>query len=211
MDRVRGTLRKGMLPFLVILALVFSLGLIYLRHIAPRTHSTLPPIGGPTASTKQGTTLPDTVNAGKPVRIKIPRIGVDSALEHTGLTLDRDLSAPSGPTDAAWYNQGPRPGDSGNAIINGHYGYRNDIPAVFDRLHELRPGDSIYVEDEQGTIVTFVVRASQTYAPDENATDVFHPSDGRAHLNLITCQGAWNRADRSYAARLVVFADKQDS
>lgn len=209
MDRLRGILQQGMLPLLVALALVFGLGLVYLWR-AP-SHSALPPTAISRVPAAREAVLPDTANAGVPVRIKIPRIDVDSALEHTGLTLDQDLAAPSGPTDAAWYNQGPRPGDSGNAIINGHYGYRDNIPAVFDRLHELRPGDAIYVEDEQGAIVTFVMRVSRTYAPEENATDVFHPTDGRAHLNLITCQGAWNRADRSYAARLVVFADKQDS
>jgi LPXTG-site transpeptidase (sortase) family protein len=150
-----------------------------------------------------------TVNAGVPVRLKIPKIGVDASLEHVSLTSREDLDAPKEPANAGWYDQGPRPGDSGNAIIDGHFGYKNHAPAVFDKLHSLQPGDNIYVEDENGVTTTFVVRATRKYSPNEDASDVFRPNDGGGHLNLITCHGAWNESEKSYATRLVVFSDKQ--
>src|SRR3989344_2613905 len=33
--------------------------------------------------------------------------------------------------------------------------------------------------------------------------------DGAAHLNLITCEGAWDKVSRTYSQRLVVFTDRE--
>jgi LPXTG-site transpeptidase (sortase) family protein len=149
-----------------------------------------------------------TVNANLPAHLKIPKIGVDATLEDVSLTSQGDLGAPQNPANAGWYTAGPRPGDSGNAVIDGHFGYRDHIPAVFDNLHLLQPGDLIYTEDGSNNATTFVVRATQTFGPNDNATAVFKPSDGSEHLNLITCQGIWDASQKSYNTRLVVFADK---
>ncbi len=152
---------------------------------------------------------PEKVNFGFPVRLKIPTINVDAALDHVGLTPGGDLDIPKSPVNAGWYDHGPRPGEKGSSVIDGHFGYKNNIPAVFDNLHKLQKGDKLYVEDERGTTITFVVRKLSTYRQNEDHSDVFRPSDGKAHLNLITCQGVWNQAVKSYSTRLVVFADKE--
>jgi LPXTG-site transpeptidase (sortase) family protein len=143
-----------------------------------------------------------------PIRLEIPKIKVDAALDYVGITSNGELGVPAGPANAAWYDQGPRPGDTGSAVIDGHFGYKDNIPAVFDNLHDLQIGDKIYVKDVKGLTTTFVVRQLRTYGSDEPAPDVFHSSDGKAHLNLITCQGDWNQTQKSYSTRLVVFTDK---
>jgi len=145
---------------------------------------------------------------GLPVRLKIPKIGVDAALDYVGLTSEGNLGVPVGSVNAAWYKLGPRPGEKGDAVIDGHYGWVNNIPAVFDNLHTLQPGDNLYVEDAKGKTVTFVVRELRMYDPNQNDTDVFVSTDGKAHLNLITCQGVWNKTLNGYPNRLVVFADE---
>ncbi|MGA3150326.1 MAG: class F sortase [Candidatus Saccharimonadales bacterium] len=146
--------------------------------------------------------------AGFPVRLKIPEINVDAALDYVGLTPQGALGVPKGPADAAWYDGGPRPGEQGDAVIDGHYGWEDNIPAVFDNLHELQNGDNVYVVDDKGATTTFIVREVQTYGSSEDASDVFRASDGKAHLVLITCEGTWNETLQSYSNRLVVFADK---
>lgn len=93
--------------------------------------------------------------------------------------------------------------------MDGHAGWKNGIPAVFDNLHTLEKGDSIYVEDEKGVTTTFLVRDIRTYDPKAVAPDVFSSNDGKAHLNLITCEGVWDPVARSSTKRLVVFADRQ--
>ena len=148
------------------------------------------------------------VNPGLPSRLKIPKIGVDATIDHLGTTPQGEMSTPDGAANAGWFNLGPRPGENGNAVINGHFGYKNNIPAVFDNLHKLQKGDKLYTTNEKNETTAFVVRELRTYTPNEDATDIFRSSDGQAHLNLITCQGVWNKAQKSYSTRLVVFTDK---
>lgn len=148
------------------------------------------------------------VNPGLPSRLKIPKIGVDATIDHLGTTPQGEMSTPDGPDNAGWFKLGPRPGENGNAVISGHFGYKNNLPAVFDNLHKLQKADKLYTTNQKGEITTFVVRELRTYAPNENATDIFRSSDGQAHLNLITCQGIWNQAQKSYSTRLVVFTDE---
>lgn len=149
------------------------------------------------------------VSPGLPVRLKVPTIKVDAPVEYMGLTKQGDMDIPSSPDNAGWYRSGPRPGEIGSAVIDGHFGYKNRIPAIFDNLHKLLPGDIIYVDDDKGETHTFVVRESKVFNPGDDATEVFRSSDGKAHLNLITCQGVWNSAQKEYSKRLVVFADKK--
>ena len=59
------------------------------------------------------------------------------------------MDVPTILTSAAWYDLGPRPGDSGSAVIDGHFGLHNGIPVVFDNLYKLRTGDKIYVTDDK--------------------------------------------------------------
>jgi LPXTG-site transpeptidase (sortase) family protein len=195
-------------PVLIITAATACLGLIVYLSLRAQSDPPMAPSAQTVSAQQSVQGTRKTVNAGLPVRLKIPKIGVDATLEHVGLTVGGDLDAPKNPANAAWYTPGPRPGDSGNAIIDGHFGYKNRVPAVFDDLHKLEPGDSLYVEDEQGTTVAFVVRELRTYSPGADTAAVFRPNDGQAHLNLITCKGAWNKDRESYSARLVVFTDK---
>lgn len=147
--------------------------------------------------------------AESPVRLKIPGIGIDAAVVPVGLTSDGAMDVPKGPAEVAWFNLGPRPGENGSAVITGHYGWKNKLPAVFDNLHKLRAGDKMSVKDEKGVATTFVVREIRIYGKDDDASDVFISNDGKAHLNLITCTGTWNRSEKRFSDRLVIFTDKE--
>lgn len=148
-------------------------------------------------------------NVELPVYLKIPSIEVDAPIEYVGLTSRGAMDVPEGPAEVAWFNLGPRPGENGSAVMAGHYGWRNNTPAVFDDLHKLRVGDKIFVEDADGAIMTFVVREMKTYGKDEIVPDVFSSSDGKAYLNLVTCTGTWNKVEKTRSSRLVVFTEKE--
>ncbi len=145
---------------------------------------------------------------GLPIRLKIPGISVDAAIEYVGLTSGGAMDVPKGAGNAAWLDIWPRPGENGSAIIAGHYGTKNGKGSVFDNLYKLRKGDKIYIEDEKGANIVFTVRESRRYDPNADARDVFGSNDGKPHLNLITCEGIWDKTVKSYSKRLVVFADK---
>lgn len=119
------------------------------------------------------------------------------------------MDTPKGPDNVAWYKFGQRPGFTGSAVIAGHSNWYNGAPAVFDNLNKISLGDKLYVVDDKGQTTTFVVRQSRDYNQHNDASSVFGSNDGKAHLNLITCEGVWNKASQSFSQRLVVFADRQ--
>lgn len=143
-----------------------------------------------------------------PRRIAIPEINVYTRLESVGLTKNGAIGVPSGPINAAWFNLSALPGAVGTAVIDGHFGWKDGVPAVFDDLSKLQKGDQIYVEGENGVVSTFVVRAMQTYSEDADTASLLSTSDGEAHLNLVTCEGVWDPVTKSYPKRLIVFTDK---
>jgi LPXTG-site transpeptidase (sortase) family protein len=150
------------------------------------------------------------VRSGLPIRLTIPKIHVDTTFVSVGLTPTGAMDIPKGPNDVGWFNLGPRPGEIGSAVVAGHFGWKNNIPAVFDDLHTLKRGDKIYVQDDKGAKTTFVVTEVGIYDQNGDAANVFGSNDGKAHLNLITCQGVWNVGQKSYSQRFVVFTDKEE-
>src|SRR5687768_10577747 len=125
---------------------------------------------------------------GMPARLKISKLGVDADVEELGITSSGNMQAPVGVKNVGWYKQGPQPGNTGSAVIAGHFGRESyGGRSVFDDLHTLGKGDEILVQDEAGQVATFTVREFRIFAKDEIAPEVFTSSDGKAHLNLITC------------------------
>lgn len=143
-----------------------------------------------------------------PVRLKIPSISADIHIEYVGLTSDGAMDVPKDQTNGGWFFLGPRPGENGSAVIAGHYGWKNSKSSAFDNLYKLQEGDTLYVEDNKGESISFIVREIRSYNPEADASDVFNSDDGKSHLNLITCDGLWNKVFKSYSKRLVVFTDK---
>ncbi|MFI8085330.1 class F sortase [Kitasatospora sp. NPDC086009] len=140
-----------------------------------------------------------------PVRIRIPRIGVDSALTDLRVQSDGHLGTPDDPQVAGWWNQGPAPGGPGAAVIVGHVDASTG-PAVFAGLSVLRPGDTITVDAADGTTSTFTVQALRSYAKDEFPDETVFGGSPDPSLRLITCGGTYDRSSREYLSNLVVFA-----
>lgn len=179
------------------------------RHFSPELASIRESFGLSDTHTSVDELAPEQKGIGLPLRIKIPRINVDAAIEQVALTPQKAMDVPKGPADAAWFSLGPRPGEKGSAVITGHFGWKDGIPAVFDNLYQLRKGDILYVEDDTGAVLSFVVRERRVYDREAEVKDIFGSVDGKAHLNLITCKGAWDKVQKSYSHRLVVFTDKE--
>lgn len=157
----------------------------------------------------QLTSVGPILQPGLPVHLKIPKISVDSAIVHVGLTPQGDLAAPKAYENGGWYKDGPRPGEQGSSVIGGHYGRVNNKPSIFDNLHLLQKGDKIFITDEKGKPTTFIVTGSRSYSPSEDAAAVFRSGPGTVRLNLITCQGDWDSNQQSYTSRLVIFSEKE--
>lgn len=118
------------------------------------------------------------------------------------------MDVPSHLFSTAWYELGPRPGELGSAVIAGHLDGYHGLSAVFADLYKLKRGDKIATQDEDGAVANFVVGKSRLIGVGDDSTGVFVSSDGKAHLNLVTCAGTWDRRAAQYDKRLVVFADR---
>lgn len=149
------------------------------------------------------------VRPGLPVRLKIPKINVNAAIEYVDLTPQGEMGAPKDLSKVAWFNLGPRPGERGDSVIDGHFGWVKNTVVVFNDLDKLQKGDKIYVQDDKGASFTFVVQMLRSYGKTEDTSSVFISNDKKAHLNLITCEGVWNETQKTYSGRLVVFSDKE--
>jgi LPXTG-site transpeptidase (sortase) family protein len=143
---------------------------------------------------------------GLPLRLKIPSVGINTAIEHLGLTPAGAMDVPKDPNAVGWYSPGPRPGEKGSAVIGGHLDWFYGKTAAFSRLKELHAGDLLQIEDEKGQLIFFTVREIRIFDSAADTTEVFHSASGM-HLNLITCAGTWNKFTQNYSQRLVVFTD----
>lgn len=149
---------------------------------------------------------PTPYGGGGPVTLDIPAIGVQNAhIVEVGLEPDGAMETPKGWWDIGWYKLGPRPGQPGNSVLSGHYD--SDVaPAVFWNLSRLKEGDLITVGLQDGTRKVFVVETSEVYPFNRAPLDRIFGRDTKARLNLITCNGSFDRSNANYDRRLVVYA-----
>ncbi len=150
------------------------------------------------------TAPPHTVTS-PPAQLRIPAIGVDTALQPLGLLPDGTLQPPSGWHVAGWYAGGPWPGDPGPAVIAGHV---DSIagPAVFFRLRQLRPGDRAVVDERNGHQLTFIVDTVASYPKAHFPTEAVYGPTALPVLRLVTCTGDFDWTAHSYLNNLVVSA-----
>jgi len=131
------------------LVLLFFVSLFFYRVVLSEKLAVLP-----LAPTSASLTTPISDNIsfddiGLPVRLKIPRIGVDA------------------------------PGTIGSAVMAGHLDDKFGKKAVFYNLKKLKKGDKISVVDASGNIINFVVREKRSYKNNEYVPEIFVSKSGK--------------------------------
>ena len=140
-----------------------------------------------------------------PRRLRIPAIGVSSPLERLGRHRDRTVEVPQRWHRAGWYEDGPRPGEPGSAVLLGHVDSPFG-PAVFSALEGLSPGARVLVDRTDGSTVAFHVTRIEQYPKTRfPLREVYWPSV-RRELRLITCGGSYDIARGGYRDNVIVFA-----
>jgi len=150
-----------------------------------------------------------------PARLLIPAIGVNAAVEEVGIVpngkwagdMETPRATPTGGQwkNVGWYNAGPRPGERGSAVIDGHLDDQNGSPAVFWNLHKLHIGDEVLVVMSNGKKLTFRVSRIESYPPKAAPLQDIFGNNGGIYLNLITCAGDWIPSQQQTTLRLVVY------
>ncbi len=142
-----------------------------------------------------------------PARLRIPRLRIDALIVSVGLTPKGNMDIPARADQIGWFSPGAMPGEKGNAVMAGHLDTVAGTRGVFWDLKKLVAGDDVSIEDAAGRLMHFQVTASQAYSTERfPLRQVFGTASG-AQLQLITCNGLWNRDAHSYDKRLVVTAE----
>jgi hypothetical protein len=159
---------------------------------------------------------PQTAGAIVPAGLSIPAIGVDTGVEprgtvsyenpFTGQTVT-GYGVPESLDVASWWSEGPQPGSGQMAVVLGHQ--QAGGPAVFNRLHELGPGDQVLLRDADGAVLTLQVLGEPLTNLDKATSALSdalngHPAD--ADVALVTCGGEFDEAAGTSTTNTVVFA-----
>jgi sortase (surface protein transpeptidase) len=141
----------------------------------------------------------------RPVRLRIPAIGVDSRIVDIGVDGDGALVPPATTDVTGWFTGGPAPGGTGPALLAGHVDSYTG-PGVFFRLTELRRGDTVVVARADHSSVTFVVDSTRRVSKTAFPTELVYAPKPVSMLRLVTCGGSFDGAARSYRDNIIVNA-----
>ncbi|MFG3316680.1 class F sortase [Streptomyces sp. NPDC048171] len=176
-------------------------------------HAATPPphitasASAPATPAPSGTSVPTAMPASVPVRVTIPAAGVDTGpLLRLGLNADGTIEVPSvAQADRiGWYGKGVTPGETGPAVLVGHFDTANG-PAVMKDVGKIKPGDTIDVGREDGTRAVFAVTALEQVDKDAFPTEKVYGRTDRPELRLITCGGEITDGHRP--DNIIVYAD----
>ncbi|HVZ75754.1 MAG TPA: class F sortase [Candidatus Paceibacterota bacterium] len=149
---------------------------------------------------------PATTTPLVPVHLAIPSIGVSAKVESVGQKSDGSMATPSTWQDVAWYNLGPKPGEAGNAVIDGHVNNALTTAGVFEHLGQIAVGDSVVVSDASGRSLTYTVSSIEDYDTNAAPLNEIFSTAGPSQIVLITCAGDWDPHAHAFDKRLVVVA-----
>jgi hypothetical protein len=147
----------------------------------------------------------------RPVRLSVPRVGIETSLMELGLQPDGEIEVPpdESTAPAGWYRRLASPGEAGTAVIVGHLD-SPQAPAVFFNLGAMRPGDHLSVTRADGRIANFTVTEVGSYPHDQFPTDAVYGPSPTPVLRLVTCGGPFQRGI-GYDGNVVVFAEMDQS
>jgi LPXTG-site transpeptidase (sortase) family protein len=159
------------------------------------------------------TPVPTPPLGDNPYTMVIDKIGVDAPVEAFGLDANQVPEVPTGPGQGpghivAWYNFSAKPGTGSNAVFAGHVTWNG--AAVFYNLTSLTVGDSIKLQGQDGTLLTYKV--SDAYDVDPNDPNSIQVMAGTSTdtLTIITCDGTTTHIGGQfgveYSNRLVIRA-----
>ena len=172
--------------------------------VSSPSSSTSTRVGGERRADQRAASVRTMVRSA-PTRVRIPAIGVDSAIIDIGVDRAGVLIPPATTDITGWFSAGPVPGTVGPALLAGHVDSRAG-PGVFFRLGSLRPGDEVVVARADGSTVAFTVESTVRVAKVAFPTELVYSPLPVPMLRLITCGGEFDNDARSYRDNIIVDA-----
>jgi hypothetical protein len=195
----------------VVLALLLAVALTTWTTVDdPKGDAADDPSAGPAAvptcirdpEAASATSRPRDPARGAPLRIVVPRLGVDAEVLPIGLE-GVVLVPPDDVTVVGWWREGSLPGSRrGTVLLAGHSWRAGD--GVFDDLGELARGDRIGILTPRGRI-DYLVEVTTTYSHEQLArvSQRLFSQEVASQLVATTCT---DYRDGAYHANIVVVA-----
>jgi sortase (surface protein transpeptidase) len=149
----------------------------------------------------------DPAESPAPVRIQIPALGVDSAVDPVGVAAGGEMAIPDDVDRVGWYRFGPVPGAAGSAVLAGHVDDREQGLGALAPLREATVGEEVVVTDAAGTTTRWRVVSRELITKEVLPLDRLFARSGPPRLVLITCGGPFLPEYRSYRDNVVVVAE----
>ena len=140
-----------------------------------------------------------------PVKLTIPALGVEAAVEPVAQDPDGAMSTPTDPDHVAWYRLGPGMGVPGNVVLAAHVNWDGRL-RVFGELHVLGAGDVVQIIDAEGRGYEYVVESSHWVRAEGAPLEEIFAQPPEPIITLITCGGEYVASRREYLDRLIVKA-----
>lgn len=198
------------------LAVAAALGLVaagFVMGLAGWRSRGIPPPPVPPRSADAGTRRPAAagprpLSYSRPVSVVIPAIGVNAQIIPLGENPDGTVEVPllSTPFLTSWFDQGPTPGQRGPAALFGHVDSAYTGPAVFYKLGDLRPGETVSVNRADHTTAVFSIDRVAMFPKAAFPTTAVYGPTSDPQLRLITCGGPFDESTHTYLDNIVVFA-----
>lgn len=146
------------------------------------------------------------VPTNEPRKIEITSIGVAGCIQRVGIDQHNQIAVPTNIHLAGWYTDSVVPGEKGVSVIDGHVLGRYSS-AIFGRLGEVRPGDTVRIQRGDASWLAFSVVDVHRYSIDETMSHLLQPLEGTdAQVTLITCSGTYDSRAKTYDQRMIVRA-----
>lgn len=148
-----------------------------------------------------------------PTSVAVERLGVRSTLIPTGQNPDGTAEVPpvDQPQQASFLDWAEDQVAARPLVIYGHINGRVDgksVPGVFAKLDQIKPGDTVVVSYADGSAVTYLIkRVRQVPKTGFPTQEVYDSAPGQ--IRLVTCDGTFDRAARSYRDNFIVFGERQ--
>jgi sortase A len=149
-----------------------------------------------------------TVRPGIPDKLLIPAIGLEAKILMVGLTGENIVDVPV--REVGWYENGPRPGETGNSVLDGHFKQADFSSGVFGNLTDVSAGNDIFTIDREGRKFHFtVIEKEEVKVKDFDTQKIYGDAD-KPKLNLITCAGKYDMGRKDFTRRTIVYAQLTD-
>ena len=128
-----------------------------------------------------------------PVHLRIPVLSADAEIHDTGYDDTETMIIVPSPHIISWLNEGPIPGNAGNAILGGHNRW-GGVEGDLLHLDELEIGDEMIIDYADGQSHSFLQESVFVYPLALADADAIMDLEGDPRVTVITCKDPYNPA-----------------